>query len=86
MADFQGKSPRGAKNPKMEPFSIWLKFYTKTYFSAGNPLKIVPMADFQAKSSRGAKSEKNGAILDLAKILHQDKFECGESIKHSPDD
>ena len=69
---------------KMEPFSIWLKFYTKTILSAGNPLEIVPMADFQAKSSRGAKNEKNGAILDLAKILHQDKFECGESIKNSP--
>ena len=44
MADFQGKSPRGAKNPKMEPLSIRLKFHTKTILSAGNPLKIVPMA------------------------------------------
>ena len=41
MADFQGKSPRGAKNEKMEPFSIWLKFYTKTNLSAGNPLRGV---------------------------------------------
>ena len=51
---------------KMEPFSIWLKFYTKTNLSAGNPLEIVPMADFQGKSPRGAKNEKNGAILDLS--------------------
>ena len=29
---------------KMESFSIWLRFYTKTNLSAGNPLKIVPMA------------------------------------------
>ena len=42
------------------------------------------MTDFQGKSSRGAKNQKNGAILDLAKILHQDNFECGESIKNSP--
>ena len=42
------------------------------------------MADFQGKSPRGAKNEKNGAILDLAKILHQDKFNCGESIKRRP--
>ena len=42
------------------------------------------MADFQAKSSQGAKNEKNGAILDFAKILHQDNFECGESIRNSP--
>ena len=43
------------------------------------------MADFQAKSSRGAKNEKYWAILDLAKISHQDNFECGESIKNSPE-
>jgi hypothetical protein len=42
------------------------------------------MADFQGKSPRGAKNQKNGAILDLAKISHQDNFDCGESIKSSP--
>ena len=57
---------------KMELFSIWLKFCTETNLNAGNPLKMVPMADFQNKSSRGAKKRKNGAILDLAKILHLD--------------
>ena len=34
---------------KMEPFSVRLKFYTKTNLSAGNPLEMVPMADFEYK-------------------------------------
>ena len=64
----------------MEPFSIWLKFYTKTNLSARNPLKIVPMVDFQGKSPCEEPDIKNVAILDLAKILHLDLFECGESL------
>ena len=68
----------------MEPFSIKLKFCTETNLSARNPFRIVLMADFQGKSPPWSQKSKNGAILNLAEILHPDQFECRESIQNSP--
>ena len=42
------------------------------------------MADLQGKNSLRSRKSKYGAIFDLAKILHLDWLECGESIKMVP--
>ena len=65
----------------MEPFSIWLKFYTKTNLSAGKSIKLVPMAGFKGKSPRGARYKKMEPFLIWLKFCSKTNLSAGNPLE-----